>query len=57
MDGVEYSEAGLNRFPDSRTPEKFEKDNNRILVVSNKFIVGFDQPKLDAMYIDKPLAQ
>lgn len=55
VNGVEYTEAGLNEFPESRTAEEFEKDENRILVVANKYLTGFDQPKLCAMYIDKQL--
>jgi len=53
--GIEYTEAGFNGFPDKETAEKFESDDYRILVVANKYLTGFDQPKLCAMYIDKPL--
>lgn len=53
--GVNYTEAGINGFPESKTADEFEKDENRILVVANKYLTGFDQPKLCAMYIDKPL--
>jgi type I restriction enzyme R subunit len=52
----EYTEAGMNGFPDSQTAEKFDSDDYRILVVANKYLTGFDQPKLCAMYVDKPLA-
>lgn len=52
---VTYTEAGLNGFPDTQTAEKFDSDDYRILVVANKYLTGFDQPKLCAMYIDKPL--
>lgn len=55
VNGVEYTEAGINGFPDTQTPEMFDKDENRILVVADKYLTGFDQPKLTAMYIDKPL--
>lgn len=55
VDGVEYTEAGLNGFPEKDTAEEFDKDTNKILVVANKYLTGFDQPKLCAMYIDKPL--
>lgn len=55
VDGVEYTETGLNGFPDSKTPEEFEKPENRILVVANKYLTGFDQELLSTMYIDKPL--
>lgn len=50
-----YTETGINGFPDSKTAENFESDDYRILVVANKYLTGFDQPKLCAMYIDKPL--
>lgn len=53
---VTYTEAELNGFPDTQTAEKFDSDDNRILVVANKYLTGFDQPKLCAMYIDKPLS-
>lgn len=53
--GKEYTEASLNGFPDSKTAENFDSDEYRILVVANKYLTGFDQPKLCAMYIDKPL--
>ena len=56
LGGRAYTEAGLNGFADTKTAEEFDKDENRILVVANKYITGFDQPKLAAMYIDKPLA-
>lgn len=55
VDGIEYTEAGLNGFPDSQTPQEFEKPENRILVVANKYLTGFDQELLSTMYIDKPL--
>ncbi len=55
LGGHAYTEAGLNGFADTKTAEEFNKDGNRILVVANKYITGFDQPKLAAMYIDKPL--
>ena len=51
----DYTEASMNGFPDSQTAEKFDSDDYRILVVANKYLTGFDQPKLCAMYVDKPL--
>ncbi len=53
--GQPYTEAGLNGFPDTKTAEMFDSEDYRILVVANKYLTGFDQPKLCAMYIDKPL--
>lgn len=56
VDGSDFTEASINGFPETKTAEEFDKDENRILVVANKYLTGFDQPKLAAMYIDKPLA-
>ena len=53
---ADYTEAGMNGFSDTHTAEKFDSDEYRILVVANKYLTGFDQPKLCAMYVDKPLA-
>lgn len=50
-----YTESGLNGFPESQTAEQFNADDYRILVVANKYLTGFDQEKLCAMYVDKPL--
>lgn len=56
VDGIEYTEAGVNGFAESETRDQFEKDECRLLVVANKYLTGFDQPKLCAMYVDKKLA-
>jgi type I restriction enzyme R subunit len=69
MDGIEYSEDSLNVFPPELDKSKptdpdyiqdkiaryFNMDPYRILVVANKYLTGFDQPKLTAMYVDKKL--
>jgi len=55
VDGNEYTEAGMNGFPENDTRDKFDTDEYRLLVVANKYLTGFDQPKLSAMYIDKKL--
>ena len=55
VDGVKYTEAGMNGFPESETREKFDTDDYRLLIVANKYLTGFDQPKLTAMYVDKKL--
>lgn len=55
VDGIEYSEAQMNGFAESETKDKFDEDEYRILVVANKYLTGFDQPKLSAMYVDKKL--
>lgn len=67
--GIEYTEDSLNDFPASMDTGKpadpgyisdkiaryFDMDAYRILVVANKYLTGFDQPKLTAMYVDKKL--
>src|SRR5699024_9831271 len=55
VDGIPYTEASLNGFAESETSEQFDSDEYRLLVVANKYLTGFDQPKLCAMYIDKKL--
>jgi type I restriction enzyme R subunit len=69
VDGIEYTEDSLNDFPsylDTAKPTDsgyindkiaryFNMDEYRILVVANKYLTGFDQPKLTAMYVDKKL--
>jgi len=55
VDGVEYSEAEINGFGEKDTKDKFDEDSYRILVVANKYLTGFDQPKLCTMYVDKKL--
>ena len=55
VDGIKYTEADLNGFAESETREKFDTDDYRLLIVANKYLTGFDQPKLTAMYVDKKL--
>ena len=55
VEGIEYSEAEINGFSESKTRDKFDEDEYRLLVVSNKYLTGFDQQKLTAMYVDKKL--
>jgi len=42
-------------LPEDKTRSEFDKDAYRLLVVANKYLTGFDQPKLCAMYVDKKL--
>lgn len=49
------TEASLNGFSSSSIPTEFEKNENRFLLVANKFQTGFDQPLLHTMYVDKKL--
>lgn len=54
-EGVEFTEAKMNGFPEKETREKFATDNYQVLIVAEKFQTGFDQPLLHTMYVDKPL--
>lgn len=69
INGIAYTEDSINNFPahlDTAKPTDpgyisdkiaryFNMDEYRILVVANKYLTGFDQPKLTAMYVDKKL--
>lgn len=53
-DGVSYTEAQMNGSVRD-LPREFGEDDNRFLVVADKYQTGFDQPLLYAMYVDKTL--
>lgn len=55
VDGIKYTEDGINGTPARDLPEEFEKDDFKILVVANKYLTGFDEPMLHTMYVDKKL--
>jgi len=55
VDGIEYTEDSINGFPSKNIEEKFDTEEYRLLVVANKYLTGFDQPKLSTMYVDKKL--
>jgi type I restriction enzyme, R subunit len=69
VDGIEHTEDSINNFPTDLDTAKssdpgyitdtiaryFNYDEYRVLVVANKYLTGFDQPKLTAMYVDKKL--
>jgi type I restriction enzyme, R subunit len=53
----EFTEANLNPDIKGMEPsEAFKQDEYRILLVANKYQVGFDQPLLHTMYVDKRLS-
>jgi len=54
-EGDEFTESGMNGFPESQTAERFGSDDYQVLVVAEKFQTGFDQPLLHTMYVDKVL--
>lgn len=51
----DFTEAGMNGFPDTQTAAQFNTPAYRIMVCAYKFQTGFDQPLLYAMYVDKLL--
>ena len=53
--GIEYTEDDMNGFASKDISDKFDSDEYKLLVVANKFLTGFDQPKLCTMYVDKKL--
>jgi len=58
MDGEEYTEAGLNRTVghEGNIPIGLKNPSFKVLIVSNKFQTGFDEPMLQSMYVDKALS-
>jgi type I restriction enzyme R subunit len=54
-EGDEFTEPGMNAFPESETARRFSSDDYQVLVVAEKFQTGFDQPLLHTMYVDKML--
>ena len=53
---LEFRETSMNHgISESQLPAEFDKEENRVLIVANKYQTGFDQPKLHTMYVDKKL--
>jgi type I restriction enzyme R subunit len=56
MEGQEYTEDNLNKLPPKVSiPEGVKDPRYRILIVSNKFQTGYDEPNLGSMYVDKTM--
>jgi len=53
--GQDFTEPGMNGIPEVQTARTFGTPECRFLVVANKFQMGFDQPLLHTMYVDKRL--
>lgn len=51
----DYTEENSNNIGWQKVEVAFDKPENRIMIVCDKFQTGFNQPKLCAMYIDKKL--
>ncbi len=56
FDGQEYTEDSLNKLPPKVSiPEGVKDPRYRILIVSNKFQTGYDEPMIHSMYVDKTM--
>jgi type I restriction enzyme, R subunit len=60
--GLEYTEPAMNvdcisgkPISERQLPERFASPDYQVLLVANKYQTGFDQPLLQAMYVDKRL--
>ena len=54
--GQDYTEEGMNGLPPRVSiADSFKSPEYRMLIVSNKFQTGFDEPLLQTMYVDKRL--
>lgn len=52
---LNWTEAGMNGFPESKTADAFASGDYQVMIVAEKFLTGFDQPLLHTMYVDKVL--
>jgi type I restriction enzyme, R subunit len=60
--GLEYTEPSMNidvvtgrNIGEMQLSDRFASPDYNILLVANKYQTGFDQPRLQAMYVDKRL--
>lgn len=59
--GEAYTEAGMNGFPEHETAARFKgvpphtPDVYHVMIAADKFQVGFDDPTLHTMFVDKRL--
>ncbi len=54
--GKEFTEAKMNGIPEAQTAQAFKADEQKFLIVAEKFQTGFDEPLLTVMYVDKKLS-
>ncbi len=60
--GTEFTEPGMNTdvvtghsIRELELPDRFDSPDYNVLLAADKYQTGFDQPKLQAMYVDKRL--
>lgn len=59
LNGKEFTEGSLNKengMEGSDIPSGLKDPRYRILIVSNKFQTGFDEPLIHSMYVDKKMS-
>jgi type I restriction enzyme R subunit len=54
-DSEVFTEASLNKLKKGGIEENFKHPKYKILIVSNKFQTGYDEPLLHTMYVDKKI--
>lgn len=55
LDADKFTEGSMNGPKVKDIAEEFKKPGYKILICANKFQLGFDQPLLHTMYVDKAL--
>jgi type I restriction enzyme, R subunit len=56
LENITYTEVGMNQgIGEKELPEKFGTQEYQVLLVAEKYQMGFDQPLLHTMYVDKRL--
>ena len=60
--GTEFTEPSMNtdivtrhHIRETELPDRFDSPDYNVLLAADKYQTGFDQPKLQAMYVDKRL--
>ncbi|MDR0918887.1 MAG: DEAD/DEAH box helicase family protein, partial [Oscillospiraceae bacterium] len=53
--GQMLTESSINGFPSNAIEKEFRQEPYRFLIVADKFQTGYDEPLLQAMYVDKIL--
>jgi type I restriction enzyme R subunit len=56
-DPIKYTEVSMNggQISEEALPDVFDGDDYQVLLVADKYQTGYDQPLLEAMYVDKTL--
>jgi type I restriction enzyme, R subunit len=55
VNGINETEASLNKFASNMIADMIQTDPYRFLICADKFQTGYDEPLLHSMYVDKTL--